>query len=418
MTAEKSDQTAFQRRPKVRGFRKGIIIASLALLIIVAWQLMQREWGANLPPGKVTPCFAGKLLLAPNGTVWLGDYRDTGSSTEVNFTQFLPGNDWTQLSGSEFQGVAIKEDGSLWWWFTGYPGNKPSSVFHPPSRLGSDLDWTKAQCSFGSALLLKKDGSLWLLGGKMPNGVIPPFSSDLVPLQIGSERDWSEIATGGFVHYALKRDGTLWHWGTLVDQGPQMPVLMNADNDWDRIAANFSTLAALKRDGSLWFGGINGSAVAPKLWVRGKPPPFRAGSDADWVNIAVGDMSLVAKKSNGSWWASGENHYAHLGLSHWFGLSKHLGRPTRIPIKLDVWAWDIGGNTTKLLSRHGNIYYMGKRPNSTVVPAAFEEAVNKASRWIPGAPPLFARPGEDWSEEPVKIGKLPAEVISALKSEE
>jgi alpha-tubulin suppressor-like RCC1 family protein len=135
------------------------------------------------------------------------------------------------------------------------------------------------------------------------------------------------------------------------------------------------------------------------------------------VNIEVGGNSLVAQKSNGSWWACGENHYAHLGLPHWFGLSKHLGRPKRIPIKLDVWAWDIGQNTTRILTRRGNIYYLGKRPSSKSSPAAFKEAINKASQWIPGAPPLFAHPGEDWSEKPVKIGELPPEVISALKTE-
>lgn len=407
---------------RVLRFRKTLLFLIAAGLAITAYlwiKPLEREWAPKLAPGKVEPCFAGKLLLAPNGTVWLGNYQDKGGKTEGSFTRFLPGDDWAVLTGSESQGVAIKQDGSLWWWFSTFTGNSAPPVFNPPTQLGSDRDWANAGFGWNSALLLKRDGSLWFLGGRFRDSTwgFVPLAPDVKPVQIGSDCDWRAIATSGFAHYALKQDGTLWHWGNLVYRGPyiETPALLSGDRDWRRIAANFSTLALLKNDGSLWFGGVNANAVAGELVVRGQKAPFSAGTDSDWVNIVVGDNSLAAQKANGSWWASGENHYAHLGLPHWFGHSRHLGRPKRLPIELDVWAWDIGANTTKILTTRGNIYYIGKRPASTSSPSQFKQVINKAARWIPGAPPLFARPGEDWSEKPVKIGELPPEVMSALK---
>lgn len=405
-------------------FRKTLlfpIVAGLAISAYLWIKPLEREWAPRLAPGKVQPCFAGKLLLAPNGTVWLGDYEGKGGTAGVSFTRFLPGDDWAVLTGSESQGVAIKQDGSLWCWIPTFVGNNVPPIVSAPAQVGSDRDWAKAGFGWNSVLLLKRDGSLWFHGGKFRDGGwgYTPLTAEVKPVQIGSDHDWRDIATSGFAHYALKQDGTLWHWGALVYRGPRVetPALLS-DSDWRAIAANFSTLALIKNDGSLWFGGVNANAVASELVVRGQKAPFSASPDFDWLNIVVGDNSFAAQKADGSWWASGENHYAHLSLPHWFGYSKHLGRPKRLPIKLDVWAWDIGANTTRILTKRGNIYYLGKRPGSTARPAQFKQAINKGSRWIPRMPPLFARPGEDWSEKPVKIGELPPEVMSALKRNE
>jgi hypothetical protein len=400
-----------------------LIILGVVLAAITACLIITRgpgETGPIFPPGKVAPSFAGRLLLAPDGTVWLADYADADGTTTVTFSSFLPGNDWTMITGSEYDGMAIKEDGSLWWWFNRRTRNNSQPVFNPPAQIGSDRDWAQARFSWNSAILLKKNGSIWFFGGKFrdSNSGFTLLTPDLQPVQIGSETDWSAIATSGAVHYAVKRNGTLWHWGNLVYRGPYIstPALMSMESDWEGIVSDFFSMAAVKRDGSLWFGGANAHVIAPKFASVGRPSPFRAGEDTDWVRVAVGDNSLVAQKADGTWWATGENHYAHLGLPHWFGLSKHLRKPTRIPIKLDVWAWQLEQDTTKLLTRRGNIYYMGKRPGSGTRTASVQQAINKSSRWIPGLPPLFARPGEDWSEKPVKIGKLPPEVISALRN--
>jgi hypothetical protein len=263
----------------------GLILGVFALYFFV---LHGREFGWALPAGKVAPRFAGKLLLAPDGTVWLAGFVDTGSKTKINFAQFLPGNDWVEIAGSEERGMGIKKNGSLWSW----PVNSREGGILPATGLaaeiGYDRDWARVRCAGTTAVLLKTDGTLWHQSGKFinSNNGFAPLPFDAWPVQVGPDRDWSEIATSGFVHYAVKRDGTLWHWGNLVYRGPYVPTpaLMTPEDGWERIESNRFSLVALKQSGSLWFGGSNAHVVGPDYWVKNGAQPFRAGPATDWRN--------------------------------------------------------------------------------------------------------------------------------------
>ena len=326
------------------------------------------------------------------------------------------------VSGSVQGGMAIREDGSLWSWSSHYPSPGSGPITTPPEQVGTDRDWATVRHGWNHAILVKRDGSLWFLGGEFRNGSegFAMRTPGLLPVQVGADRDWATVETSGFIHYALKQNGTLWNWGELghPSRYEAAPRLLSGD-EWSKLTPNAFAMTAHKRDGSIWVHGPNARLLAQDLtWFPGSELA-RVGHESGWVTVFSGHYNLIAQKADGSWWASGENHYAHLGLPHWFGHSKHVARPTQIPIDLDVWTWDIGENTTTILTRDGTFYYMGKSPasaRSTRGLAAVKNTINQASRWIPGAPPLFARPGEEWSQSPVEMGKLPPSVISALRS--
>jgi alpha-tubulin suppressor-like RCC1 family protein len=407
---------SFYSRP-VRPFR--FVLLALAAIAAGGWAMLQMPTPRPdpLPPGKVPPSFAGRLLLAPDGTLWLMDY----SATPLAFTPFAPGDDWISVSGSEHGGVALKEDGSLWRWSASWPGPWAPPTINPPVQLGNDLDWAEAVSGWNSALLRKQNGTVWFLGGKFrdSNKGLEPLLPGMEPVQVGQESDWAQIASYSLVHFALKRDGTLWRWGNTVYRGPydEVPKQVGADRDWQSIAGSGYFLAAMKRDGSLWFQGMNlpvRSSGAPRMGAGFIP----ANSDTDWTTVVPGHNAFIAQKRDGSWWASGENHYSSLGFRHWFGHSKHLAAPKRIPLDLDPWAWSVGENTTRILTRDGKIYYMGKRPGSartTTGTAAVKNAINNSVSRT-GLPSLFARPGEEWSRTPAEMGELPPSVVSALKA--
>jgi hypothetical protein len=410
----------------VKRFRKVlplVVIAAIAMGI-VAWLARSSDHGSPLPEGKVAPVIGGRLLLAPDGTFWKFDPPGPASSS-LTFTRFAPGNDWASISGSEGGGFALKEDGSLWQWLVRWPGGRTVPILDPPTQVGADRDWAQVEAGWNCALLRKKDDSIWFLGGRFRNSNegLEPLQPGMEPVQVGADRDWVDIASAILVHYALKRDGTLWRWGNLVYRGPYEPEPKQFDSatDWASITSGGFHFCALKQDRSLWIAGANVHIVIPEAAATGsRTGIYRANGDTDWTQVALGDNAFDARKTDGSWWASGENHYSHLGFRHWFGESKHVAHPQRIPLSLDPWAWYVGENTTLILTRDGRFYYMGKRPGSARTPggiATIKDSINQTLRRAGiGLPALFARPGEDWSRTPVRVGELPASVTANLKA--
>lgn len=370
-----------------------------------------------LPPGKVAPYLWDDMLLAPDGTLWSLSHSGDGGPTSLSLTPLASGNDWKQVSGVAGRGVGIKQDGTLWLWQSAH--SPFSSTPSTPVQIGLERDWAYASHSWNYAPLLKTDGSLWYLGDEYIDSKTPPTSLKpaMRPSRLGTDRDWAAIANSNGVHYALKKDGTLWHWGSAAHRDPFeiMPQLLSPDRDWRAISRCSHGLAALKKDGSLWISGQNAHMVAADYTGGSAVTPVRVGPEAHWQEIIGGENNLIARHPDGSWWALGENRYARLG----FPASKHLGKPTRLSLDLQLWAWSSGKETTLLLTRDGSIYFMGRTPGSGRAAltglAGIKNVINRELGRM-GIPPPFARLGETWSQRPVKIGELPPSVISALKS--
>lgn len=404
--------------------RRVLVLLGVIAVMAAAMMTFQR-WisaeGPALPAGTVQPYLTHDLLLAPDGTFWTITHSGSGGPSSLSLTPFVPGKRWKQVSGGFGSGMGIQEDGTLWRWQGYYPYSH--STPPTPAQIGLDRDWAKVCDGWQYAPLLKSDGSLWYLGDEYIDLKAPPtpLHNAMRPSRIGSDHDWTSIANCHGTCYALKKDGTLWQWGTIGYSAPfkTTPEQLGSDRDWSAITSCGFAFAALKKDGSLWVGGTNSQIVSLDFAGSGSGSPARVGPGTHWKEVQGGKDNLVARHADGSWWASGDNHYASLGLPHWLGHSKHLGKPTRIPISLEPWAWSPNENTTLLLTRDGSIYYMGKTPGSGAPSpkwgARAKKTINDRVTDL-GLPSVFARPGESWSRKPVRIGELPASVVAALKS--
>lgn len=176
------------------------------------------------------------------------------------------GNGWKQVSASDVQTAAVKEDGSLWvWGWISYGGLFNSGV---PVRVGTDSDWDVVATSNWHTMALKRDGSLWARGenaaGELGIGTFVPYDS---PVRIGTSL-WRSVAVRYGLTVAVRADGTLWGWGGVDQRAPDVPpggsnvpVRIGSGNQWVSVssAANGSHWAALQGDGSLYTWGNNGS---------------------------------------------------------------------------------------------------------------------------------------------------------------
>lgn len=129
-------------------------------------------------------------------------------------------SDIAQIEASQNTAMAIKKDGTSYFW--GYWGTSyyvsgyyytVSSAYSIPTPGATNVE--KIALGGTGATILKRDGSLWAMGGN-PYGVhgngnvnasINAVSSTLLP---GKYKD---IARNGETAIALKSDGTLWRWG-------------------------------------------------------------------------------------------------------------------------------------------------------------------------------------------------------------
>lgn len=358
------------------------------------------------------------------------DFHQSGGATSLSYSPFAPGNDWAQVSGSDRDGVGIKEDGTLWFWQT--PGLFATSA--SPIQIGSDTDWASAHYASRRAVLLKKDGTIWFMGNTCADGRIGPVGLDpSPPAQVGYERDWIDAVTGGEMHWALKRNGTVWRWGwpserytrPRVPHEPTPVLLSHHEKDFQSIDARHGILAAIERDGSIWLQGSTSHFLAPDhIPANHALTLTRAETQAKWVDVAPGGSTLFAKHVDGSWWASGENTYSSLGLPRRFGTESRVHQLTRIPFDLDVWALNHNGERTLILTRDGGLYYMGLIPAAPMRPklpsnlgvAIVKNLYHRASGHVAGSR-LMEDPDHEWSQRPVKIGELPPSVISTLKRE-
>jgi hypothetical protein len=142
--------------------------ALAAVLILIVLLIVDSQYhppgiwmGKPLPSGKVKPqlvnAFDKAVLLAPDGSLWAWGGRERMEKHGGwSFAWVLPhaadlqvpqriGSDtnWTQVSEASYGTVALKNDGSLWYWglLPGQPTSFPLKFVTSPTRIGSETNW-------------------------------------------------------------------------------------------------------------------------------------------------------------------------------------------------------------------------------------------------------------------------------------
>ena len=263
------------------------------------------------------------LALKSDGSLWawgLNGSGNLGDGTAINRNHPVrigQDHDWIKIAVGIWESFALKSDGTLWAWGANAVGQmgigKASEDVRSPIQVGRDRDWTAIATDVTSTLALKRNGSLWWWGinssGVSGDGSVDDKS---LPVQSRSATNWTAI-TSGFIHYAgLRADGSLWCWGAGYlgpwrDDGTDSRFMKQVGDstNWTMVAAGFYHLLALRSDGSLWAWGNNKYGQLGDGTTNKATAFVRIGKKKNWVWAGAGVDYSVALKADGSLWMWG-----------------------------------------------------------------------------------------------------------------
>ncbi len=341
-------------------------------------------------------------------TVWAwGDNAQgqVGNGTETN--QLCPeqvgtDTDWTQVSSGGGATFAVKSDGTLWAWGSGYLGNGSDTTSETPVQVGTDTDWSQVSGGGGFTVAIKQDGTLWAWGynalGGLGDGTT---TSQASPEQIGSATDWQQVSAGLDHVVALQTNGTLWSWGyngqgqvgngTTTEQNS--PVQIGTATDWTDVTAghfpggscpsgclDFSL--AVASNGTLWAWGDNSDGELGDGTTTNQLSPEQIGTGTDWSQVSGGDLSTVALQNNGTLWAWGNNSDGELGD----GTTTNESSPEQIGTATDWTQVSAGQDFTMALQNNGTLWAWGNNSDGelgdgTTTNESSPEQIGTATDW-------------------------------------
>jgi alpha-tubulin suppressor-like RCC1 family protein len=147
------------------------------------------------------------------------------------------------ISGSCF---AIKEDGTVWTWYTSY---------YTPTKL-EGLDNVKSLAAgYDHSLALKYDGTVWAwdfgVYGQLENG---SYNNSSVPIKVKNLFGVKSIYAGRSLSYIIDNNGSVWRWGSAnASNIPQKTEISGVID----LALGADHELALKEDGTVWGCGSN-----------------------------------------------------------------------------------------------------------------------------------------------------------------
>ena len=162
-----------------------------------------------------------------DGSIWVCGKDNANFYQELGYPNydgngfveaFSTGNDWNMFTTGNNTVLGIKDDGTLWSIGANANGLRGLGTFENTStawtQIGTDTDWTHANINGPSAFAVKTDGSMWSWGsgwaGQLGNGT---FGNANTPTKVSGDIDWERSVGGWNLQTALAKDGTIYGWG-------------------------------------------------------------------------------------------------------------------------------------------------------------------------------------------------------------
>ena len=302
----------------------------------------------------VTAVAAGKycsVALTAGGAVYswgynndgqLGDGTNNDRKTPVRVLSGTGGlmSGVTAISTSEFTGMALKSDGTVWAWGLNaynktaatYPGSTSTELHIPAlTQYNRGTNITAIAAGHYHTLALRADGTVWACG-KNFNGQLGDGTTvdKRTPVMVSGLTDVVAIAAGYYHSLAIKSNGEVWAWGrnyegqlgdgsgTVYKTTPVRAMSGNAT----AIAAGKYFSLALTADGNVMSWGLNdcgqlGDYVVSQRNTPGFVYENTLGIPLSWiVAIAAGSSHSLALTEDGRVYSWGANNSGQLGIGN------------------------------------------------------------------------------------------------------
>ena len=254
---------------------------------------------------------------------------------------------WSKISQGENYTIALKQDGTLWFWGQNTygllgDGSAAASEVKHPTQIGTDANWTGVSTGRNFALAIKANGDLYGWGANYYGEQGLGNNTDLsTPTLI--QQNVRSFSAGYYHTLIIKTDGTLWGAGyndygglgvgTTVFSYNTFQQESSLATDWASITATYYNSFAIKTNGSLWSAGTNiqgqtGLGTPASLGSNVTTVFTQVGTDTNWKAAAGGPFHTVGLKTNGELWSWGHNNNGRLGLGTTGGIQY---TPQQIP---------------------------------------------------------------------------------------
>ena len=279
--------------------------------------------------------------IKTDGTLWtwgsnatygqLGDNSVTQRNSPVQTVAF--GTNWIQVSAGNASTAAIKTDGTLWGWGSGFYGQLGDNTVNtskssPVQTITFANNWKQVSISKFHAAAIKTDGTLWCWGsnsyGQLGDNTVIPKSSPVQTIAFGTS--WKQVSCGVFYTTAIKTDGTLWNWGkndfgilgdnTTANRSSPVQTVTFGTN-WKYIGGssgnNYFARTAVKTDGTLWCWGSNiYGQLGDNTTTNRSSPVQTIDFGTNWKESHIGHVA-TGIKTDGTLWCWGYGGNGNLG---------------------------------------------------------------------------------------------------------
>ncbi len=270
------------------------------------WTTVNGTWkkivvGASSSTGTTYKSIGLKI----DGTLWIvgnvsnGMLGDGSTGTLTTFTQIGVDTDWVDVAIGSYHVIALKANGDVYTWGTGYACGRGSGA--ASQLLGLAISGCKAiGASAQSSFAIKTTGELYSAGIALETG----FNVQKTSFTLLDNNSWKSVSgvinSGGGVGYvfALRADGSGYCWGQnggyelgLGDTTTRTtPTAFAVGSTWKKIillfinGASHGTGIGLKLDGTLWGWGV-ASLTGTNQSSGSVTTPAQIGSFNDWQDI-------------------------------------------------------------------------------------------------------------------------------------
>ena len=242
---------------------------------------------------------------------------------------------WSSFSSGENFSVAIKSNGTLWFWGSNSNGQlgvpfTNTAFVSSATQIGTDTTWKMVSAGKNHILAIKGNGQMYAWGsnsgGQIGNGTA--IGDVIVPFPIQSTLPWITASAGSGFSMGIKANGSLWTWGENASgqlglgnnnqsTSNYLPQQVGTSNEWIYSQCAELSAAAVRSDGTLWMWGDNSFGQlangSNSNTASNFSPAQVPGGNWTCVGHTSGAKHVVALRANGTIWSWGRNNFGQLG---------------------------------------------------------------------------------------------------------